>query len=95
MNCGPRHRYMVWTSAGPVIAHNCVQAACRDLLAGALLRLEASGYPVVLHVHDEVVVELEDPAHLTDVERLVAHPPEWAAGFPINVEGAVGRRYWK
>jgi DNA polymerase len=35
-----------------------VQPLCRDLLAGAMLRLEAAGYPIVLHAHGKIIAEL-------------------------------------
>ena len=49
-------------------------------LAATMQRLEATGYPVVLHVHDEVVVELPDGAGNVDAfKSLVEHLPEWTA----------------
>lgn len=74
---------------------NMVQATCRDLLAQAMLRLDAAGYEIVLHVHDEVVVELPDPGARAEVEAIVSEVPPWARGFPLAVSGALGRRYAK
>jgi DNA polymerase len=85
-----------------IVAENVTQATCRDLLAEALVRLEERGYRVVLHVHDEVVVE--HPAHpdsgeareaLANVIQIVSEVPEWAPGFPIAAAGDVGRAWSK
>jgi hypothetical protein len=61
---------------------NVVQAICRDLLADAMLRLEAAGYPVVLHVHDEVVCEVPDGfGDVEEFKRLAEQSSDWANGF--------------
>lgn len=80
---------------GGCTVENLTQAICRDLLADALVRLEAAGLPVALHVHDEAVCEVEREADLARVEAIMGEAPAWAAGLPIKVEGHVGRRYGK
>lgn len=83
---------------GGKISENVVQAICRDLLADAMLRLEAAGLPIVLHVHDEVVCEvLSSKAEetLQQMGKIMSTPPAWAAGFPVKVEGYACERYVK
>jgi DNA polymerase len=72
------------------------QASARDILASAMLRLEANRYNVVLTVHDEIVCETTpDRADVKEFERLMCVLPEWATGLPVTAEGAVGSRYGK
>ena len=73
---------------GGKLAENCTQSIARDLLAHAMLSLEAAGYPIVFHVHDEAVMEV--PAGQGSVEeacRVMAIPPDWARDLPLRAEG--------
>lgn len=77
-----------------LITENVVQAICRDLLCGALLRISKS-LPVVLHVHDEIVCELNDSNELKIMIDSMEQGEDWAVDFPIAVEGYVSLRYGK
>jgi DNA polymerase len=85
-----------YTYSGKLV-ENCTQALCRDLLANALLNVEANGYPIVLHVHDELVCETPDTPeyNVAELEKLMCALPEWAEGFPLVAEGSEMYRYAK
>lgn len=84
---------------GGKIVENVIQAFCRDLLASAWVRAEAAGLPVVLTVHDEIVVDVATPGKVRDaseaLHQIMLDLPEWAADFPIGASGHTGRRYRK
>lgn len=88
---GPRGRSYLY---GGRIAENVVQAVCRDILAAALVRIEAAGLRPVLHVHDEIVCE-HDPARLGEMLAIMSTPPDWAPDFPLECEGYTSDRYMK
>jgi hypothetical protein len=89
-----------WTEVGAwygTLTENAVQAVARDLLAAALLRVEQAGYPVVLHVHDEIVCEVPEgsEAAVEEFRRLMTSPPAWAIDLPIAAKVWTRQRYAK
>ncbi|ENH9853785.1 DNA polymerase I [Salmonella enterica] len=82
---------------GGKLAENVTQALCRDLLAYALVNVDAAGWPIILHVHDEIVTEVpNDPEYsVAKLEEMMCALPSWAAGFPLAAEGAELMRYAK
>ena len=87
------HRVELWVG---VLVENVVQAVARDLLAGALVRCDGSGYPIVMHTHDEGTAEV--PQGVGSVEGMAAifaQRPAWASWWPIKAEGGRHTRYQK
>ena len=84
---------------GGKLVENCVQAIARDCLAQAIEHLEAAGMPVVFHVHDEVVIDVEpfadDETMLREVVKIMATPIPWAPGLPLGADGWVGSCFKK
>jgi DNA polymerase len=79
-----------------IATENIVQAASRDLMVEAALRLEAKGYPLILHVHDEIVAEVPDGfGSIEEFDQIMAEVPAWATGCPIGAEGFTCNRYRK
>ena len=91
-----------WTeneTYGGKLVENVVQAIARDCLAEAVERLDAAGYPIVFHVHDEVVIDIRPYASndvmLNDVCRIMKQPPAWAKDMPLDAAGWVGEFFTK
>ncbi|MDL2252644.1 DNA polymerase [Ruminococcaceae bacterium OttesenSCG-928-I18] len=79
---------------GGKLVENITQAIARDCLAEAITRLEAAGYPVVFHVHDEVVVEYKDD-RLQEIVEIMSKPMPWAPDLPLGADGWVGEFFTK
>lgn len=81
---------------GGKLVENIVQATARDVLAEAMLRLNAAGFPIVFHVHDEVIAECKHDEHsLDEMNDILSQTPDWADGLPLAAEGFETEYYQK
>jgi DNA polymerase len=93
---GPRITYMTqnqttrkWERCetyGGKLTENIVQSVARDCLAEKMKLLESMGYPIVFHVHDEMILDVprEDKQAVKLVDKIMAEPIEWAPGLPLK-----------
>lgn len=81
---------------GGKLVENITQAVARDCLMHAMLRVIKAGYEVVIHVHDELVLEApEGFGSLEEVERIMTEPLPWAPGLPLGADGFESKYYKK
>ncbi|SDB96812.1 DNA polymerase [Shouchella lonarensis] len=78
---------------GGKLVENIVQAVARDCLAEAMMRLKE--HEIVMHVHDEVVIEAPESTSLEEVEEIMSRPIEWAKDLPLDADGFVTNYYKK
>jgi DNA polymerase len=71
---------------------NITQAVANDLLRHSLRELD----DVVLHVHDEIVVETSEPEIIVEkMKQVMCTPPAWGEGLPLDIEIETMTRYGK
>jgi DNA polymerase len=69
---------------GGKLVENIVQAIARDVLADGMVRLDDAGYPIVIHVHDEPVMDVPNgQGTLEEVKAIMSSPIPWAKGLPL------------
>lgn len=93
---GPRITYMAQNQTtrkwerhetyGGKLTENIVQSVARDCLAEKMKLLESMGYPIVFHVHDEMILDVprEDKEAAALVDRIMGEPIDWAPGLPLK-----------
>lgn len=85
---GESKKWMRIDTYGPKLVENIVQATSRDLLALAMLRLRNNGFEIVMHIHDEAVLEVpEGKSSAEEVCEIMAVQPDWALGLPLRADG--------
>ena len=74
---------------GGKLVENIVQATARDCLAISMQRIAALGYNIVMHVHDEIIVDcpVEDTDAMERINACMAEPIPWAPGLPLKGDG--------
>lgn len=90
-----------WTedsTYGGKLVENITQAIARDCLAVTLERLKAHGLDIIMHIHDEVVAEVDSGGAaetLETVNKLFAEPIDWAEGLHLSAAGFTNDYYMK
>lgn len=95
---GMNGKWSVISTWGGKLVENIVQAVSRDLLCHAMETLTVAGYPIIFHVHDEVVLEIDDAdtnKNLKDAIEKMCALPKWANGLPLNADGFDYARYYQ
>ena len=92
---GEQKKWLRLESYGPKFVENIVQATARDILAEAMLRLDAHGYKIVMHVHDEAVIEAPANTSLEDICEVMGQTPVWAKGLLLRADGYICDFYKK
>ena len=72
-------------SYGPKFVENIVQATSRDILVFAMQTLRCCS--IVVHVHDELIIECDRNASLDSVCRQMGRVPPWADGLLLRADG--------
>lgn len=89
-------KWEVVPTYGGKLVENIVQAIARDCLADSLVRLNAAGYQIVMHVHDEAVLDVPVlGADLNRVCEIMGQPIPWAPGLLLRADGFTTSFYKK
>ncbi|MBQ9347073.1 MAG: hypothetical protein IJT94_06985, partial [Oscillibacter sp.] len=94
---GKNNRWESIETYGGKLAENITQAVARDCLAFAIENLESAGFPIVFHIHDEVVAEIPNATE-KNLERMIltmSMVPPWAPDLPLNADGWVNAFFKK
>lgn len=96
MGVGPNRQYCRQKSYGGKLVENITQATARDCLRDAMTALEAAGYRIVFHVHDEVIADMpEGTGSLAEMQEIMGRPLAWAPGLPLRAAGFEAGFYMK
>ena len=82
---------------GGKIVENIVQAVARDCLAETMRRVDQMGYRIVMHVHDEIIVDAskDDTDALERICAVMGEPIDWAPGLLLRGDGYETEYYKK
>ena len=95
----PRLGKLMRTSIhGGILTENVIQAMARDVFADCLLRLDAAGFEVILHAHDEAVCLVDESTADESkhaIEKIMSTAPVWISDLPQAAEAKITKRYTK
>ena len=77
------------------MVENVVQAIARDCLAESIIRLTELGHEIVMHIHDEVVIEAPMNVEVDAICDVMGVPVEWAKDLLLKADGYETKYYKK
>lgn len=80
---------------GGKLVENIVQATARDILGMVILKAEERGFPIVFHIHDEIIVEASPEQTLEQIEAIFSEPLPWCRDLPLKGAGYSTQYYLK
>jgi len=82
---------------GGKLVENIVQASARDCLAVSMMRVDSAGYNIVMHIHDEMVVDVPnvDTEAAKTITDIMGQDISWAPGLPLRGDTYETRYYRK
>ena len=83
LRIGDNKKFVRIESYGPKFVENIVQATARDLLVFAMKNMNL---PIVMHIHDEIVVEVAPHVTLESVMQTMSIVPSWGKGLILNAD---------
>jgi len=95
---GMDQKTKTWTrlpTYGGKLVENITQAIARDCLAESMLALDEAGFDQLFTVHDEDIIESNDPDDLKRIEEMMGRDLTWAPGLPLRADGFSTPYYMK
>lgn len=92
---GTNRKFERQETYGGKLVENITQAVARDLLSHSITLLENTGHDIVMHIHDEVVIEAPPETTVDEVCDLMSQAPQWADGVPLTADGYECNYYMK
>jgi len=91
-----KKKWMSHRTYGGRLVENLVQAIARDCLAESMMRVDAEGYVINMHVHDELILDVPiGTGSLEHVNNVMGMPISWAPGLPMRAAGFECNFYMK
>lgn len=95
MGIGTSRKWMSLETYGPKLVENIVQATARDILCFSIKNLSELGYKIVMHIHDECVVETDKSIPVDVICDVMGKAPPWAEDLPLKAAGYECEFYMK
>ena len=95
---GESKKWLRIETYGPKLVENIVQAIARDCLRDTMLRVEPFWPEIVMHIHDEVVIEVpkeQAQIALDHVTSIMGEAISWAPGLLLRGDGYLTDYYRK